>query len=265
MDNNDILVVRHDEDLPTYSSEQIPTTPGEASDDEENENENVFFHNPNALEMEDEDDLVVTTAASSSNVPVAGQMGTTRIGGGGGNDGVFANMAAKPDVPKAEELPPSYADVIDMEHEEIPSYYETILVNTAPSVSIEDDVLLIEGMPVGNFFSFFASMIVTLSFDFLGYLIAMLMSQTHSGLYGAKCGLGVLLLRHGVFIETQVRQRLSEDKEMDEEARGSLDIYNFLAYISMFAGFWLVVKSNLDYIRVRKLEGVMRTRPAHVV
>ncbi|CAG8710854.1 11593_t:CDS:2, partial [Funneliformis caledonium] len=69
-------------------------------------------------------------------------------------DGVFSNLSAKPDTEadKEEENPPPYeAAAADA----APPYWETTII--APGLS--GDEILVEGLPVGNFFSFIWNML----------------------------------------------------------------------------------------------------------
>ncbi|KAJ3299565.1 hypothetical protein HK104_008451, partial [Borealophlyctis nickersoniae] len=75
------------------------------------------------------------TASSSSSVPaqVAPAPFSTRPVPTRGNDGVFANLSAKPEAPSAsgksfqEIEPPSYADVV---HDSTPPYFEATIIST---------------------------------------------------------------------------------------------------------------------------------------
>ncbi|RUS24324.1 hypothetical protein BC938DRAFT_473775, partial [Jimgerdemannia flammicorona] len=76
------------------------------------------------------------------------------------NDGVFANMSAKPQVddPKDDETPPPYEIAAA---DTTPPYWQTTVIAPAGL----GDMVLVEGMPVGNAFSFGWNMIGT-SFSF---------------------------------------------------------------------------------------------------
>ena len=100
------------------------------------------------------------------------------VGTGLGNDGVFANLVAKPerrqgdgieyvggddDGTNTKEMPPTYeAAAADA----APPYWETTIVT--PSGLIGPDDILVDGLPVGNLFSFLWSLLVSVSFQFVG-------------------------------------------------------------------------------------------------
>ncbi|CAI2178295.1 2586_t:CDS:2, partial [Funneliformis geosporum] len=90
-------------------------------------------------------------------------------------DGVFSNLSAKPDTEadKEDENPPPYeAAAADA----APPYWETTII--APGYS--GDEILVEGLPVGNFFSFIWNMLVSMSFQFVGFLLTYLLHTSHA-------------------------------------------------------------------------------------
>jgi Protein of unknown function (DUF2370) len=104
------------------------------------------------------------------------------IGGGNGNDGVFANVTAKPtasvanDLSRAEQgssnahivpefeqkdVPPTYADA---QMDAVPPYWDTTVLTPA---GIGED-LMVEGFPPGHVFAFVTSFFISFSFQFIG-------------------------------------------------------------------------------------------------
>ncbi|CAJ0750910.1 22512_t:CDS:2 [Entrophospora sp. SA101] len=108
-------------------------------------------------------------------------------GGGGAphsTDGVFSNLSAKPETEaeKEEENPPPYeAAAADA----TPPYWETTII--APGLM--GDEVLVEGLPVGNFF-------ISMSFQFVGFLLTYLLHTSHA----AKAGLGITLVQYGFYL-----------------------------------------------------------------
>lgn len=138
-------------------------------------------------------------------------------GGGLSNDGVFANMAAKPgsggrgersdivggdDEAAEKEIPPAYElAVLDA----APPYFDTTVhapglggIGGAASGGLEE--ILIEGLPLGNPFSFFWSLLVSMSFQFVGFLLTTLLSTSHAAKNGSRAGLGVTLIQYGLYL-----------------------------------------------------------------
>lgn len=60
--------------------------------------------------------------------------------------------------------------------------------------------ILIEGLPLGNPFSFFWSLLVSMSFQFVGFLLTTLLSTSHAAKNGSRAGLGVTLIQYGLFL-----------------------------------------------------------------
>lgn len=128
------------------------------------------------------------------------------FGGGQGNDGVFANLTAKPDNPggldivgegpdKDEVLPPYEA----AQHDPSPAYWETTVI--APSGPLGPDDILVDGMPVGNVFSFVWNLLVSMSFQFVGFLLTFILHTTHAAKNGSRAGLGITLIQLGFYLK----------------------------------------------------------------
>jgi hypothetical protein len=63
------------------------------------------------------------------------------------------------------------------------------------------DEVLIEGLPLGNIFSFFWSLLVSMSFQFLGFLLTTMLSTSHGAKNGSRAGLGITLIQYGLFMQ----------------------------------------------------------------
>lgn len=142
---------------------------------------------------------------------------------GAGNTGVFANLSARPDsshqtdesgdfVPETEqkEGPPSYQAAL---RDAVPPYWDTTVVlpsSSSPfgplSSSISGDEILIDGMPSGNFFSFFWNVIVSVSFQFVGFLLTYVLHTTHAAKYGSRVGLGLTLIQFGFSLRSKAEE-----------------------------------------------------------
>lgn len=147
------------------------------------------------------------------------------IGGGTNNDGVFANVTAKPSrsirvqdgksckswisreayivpvsgdssfiVPEdsRQEAPPSYASA---QADAVPPYWETTIHAPFSPDSIGE--MIIDSLPTGSIFSFCWNMLVSVSFQFVGFLLTYLLHSTHAARLGSRAGLGVTLIQYG--------------------------------------------------------------------
>ncbi|KAI8822081.1 uncharacterized protein EV422DRAFT_566516 [Fimicolochytrium jonesii] len=202
----------------------------------------------------------VITAASSSSAPAAAQPVTAR-------DGVFQNLKPKTDpspapVGKAyEEIePPSYADVA---HDRAPAYYETTVISSG----IQDDgELLIDGLPVGDFLSFIVNMLVSMSFDFIGFLLTAMLATSHAARAGSRCGFGITLVRYGFYMRAREDEVLDQYDQYDpqaspesiaeekEETRAETE---WISYLMIVMGFFIFMRANAEYVRAKRMQAVI--------
>ncbi|CAG8631547.1 3490_t:CDS:2 [Rhizophagus irregularis] len=171
-------------------------------------------------------------------------------------DGVFSNLSAKPDTEadKEDENPPPYETAAA---DAAPPYWETTII--APGLS--GDEILVEGLPVGNFFSFVWNMLVSMSFQFVGFLLTYLLHTNHAAKNGSRAGLGITLVQYGFYLRGRALQ--DDDYYYDENINDKEVMARsaWLSYILMFLGWFIVIRSVSDFIRVKRMETVMRTTP----
>lgn len=151
------------------------------------------------------------------------------VGGGTSNDGVFANVTAKPSRPvqlrdgpsltilfhhfiltpvssigdnvflvpedSQKDTPPSYASA---QADAVPPYWET----TVHAPSSPDD-MIIDHLPTGSVFSFLWNLLISISFQFVGFLLTYLLHTTHAARFGSRAGLGVTLIQYGFALRTR--------------------------------------------------------------
>ncbi|KAI9777693.1 MAG: hypothetical protein M1839_008612 [Geoglossum umbratile] len=114
--------------------------------------------------------------------------------GRGVNDGVFANLSAKPEVGEKEEQPPSYEQAAA---DATPPYWETTIL--APGMA--GDEVFIDGLPVGSIFSFVWNGMISMSFQLVGFLLTYLLHTTHAAKDGSRAGLGITLVQYGFYMK----------------------------------------------------------------
>ncbi|KAF9920862.1 hypothetical protein BGZ65_010869, partial [Modicella reniformis] len=127
-------------------------------------------------------------------------------------DGVFSNLSAKPRVekPYEEELPPAYKSVaLDVS----PAYYETTVLT--PGFADDDDMLLVDGLPVGGLFGFMWNMIISTSFQFVGFFLTYLLHTSHATKQGSKSGLGITFISIGY---NMLNGRLPDSEDSSEDS-----------------------------------------------
>ncbi|KAI9652137.1 MAG: hypothetical protein M1829_001842 [Trizodia sp. TS-e1964] len=124
-----------------------------------------------------------------------------RVYGGGSrstpNDGVFANLSAKPERgEKEDEKPPTYEQAAA---DATPPYWETTIL--APGMT--GDEVYVDGLPVGSVFSFVWNGTISMFFPLVGFLLTYLLHTSHAAKNGSKAGLGITLVRWGFSIKGQ--------------------------------------------------------------
>ncbi|KAJ3110186.1 hypothetical protein HK100_003128 [Physocladia obscura] len=231
-------------------------------------------------------------SAASSSVATPGPSGVpsaaAQTGGeaakarGLGTDAVFANLrlgavgavgvVAAADAGDSADntldpAPPAYRNVFDdsvtlpesSDRGPLPVYDNTVALNQA--VLSDDGDVLVDGLPVGNLFSFFANLVVSVSFDFFGYLMTTMLATSHAARCGSRSGLGITFIRYGILV-------LEKDQEVEENTyRYDPDNYekvvemgnnnDFIAYVMIIFGFFLMMRANADYVKAQRIRSVM--------
>ena len=198
-------------------------------------------------------------------------------------DGVFSNLSAKPDTTETEnnneqDIPPTYDEAAaDM----APSYYGMDLNNA----DIYYDEICIEGLPVGNIANLLWNIIVSTSFQFIGFLITYILHTSHAAKQGSRFGLGLTFIGYGYsMIPNDVSSKVGKNKSlnrMELEDPNEFDDVSLnqqsmtqdkfeshlnhgldeekqsipsLAIIVGLLGAFITFKSIYDYIQVKKME-----------
>lgn len=168
-----------------------------------------------------------------------------------GSDGVFANIAAKPEIERVrgeggeedgvdgenglvmaefaqKEGPPSYNSAL---RDAVPPYWEHSVVTPTSygplgSFSGSGDDLLLDGLPIGNIFGFAWNCLVSFSFQFVGFLLTYVLHTTHAAKYGSRAGLGATLIQYGLYLRQRADDYLESDSESPNEAM-CVDAFEF--------------------------------------
>lgn len=90
------------------------------------------------------------------------------------------------------EAPPSYASA---QADAVPPYWETTV--HAPFAPGAIGEMIVDSLPTGSLFSFLWNMLVSISFQFVGFLLTYLLHTTHAARLGSRAGLGVTLIQYG--------------------------------------------------------------------
>jgi len=102
-----------------------------------------------------------------------------------------------------KDAPPSYASA---QADAVPPYWETTTIHLPSGVSASSipGEMIIEGLPTGTLFSFLWNMLVSISFQFVGFLLTFLLHTTHAAKFGSRAGLGVTLIQYGFALRTRL-------------------------------------------------------------
>lgn len=117
-----------------------------------------------------------------------------------GNDGVFANLAAKPttNAPRGtgSDLPPAFSPnsedgesnpagplpgYDEAMQEPSPPHFDDAIAHATSLSGLQIDDLLVEGLPVGGILSFAWNALVSQLFQFVGFLLTYLLHINHAG------------------------------------------------------------------------------------
>lgn len=208
-----------------------------------------------------------------------------RVVGGGQNDGVFANLSAKPTRgEEVEEKPPTYEQAAA---DATPPYWETTIL--APGTF--GDEVFVEGLPVGSMFSFVWNAMISMSFQLVGFLLTYLLHTTHAAKNGSRAGLGITLVQYGFTMKSTTAFAPNNDApgaggfdgavpsdpnshDFDPDnassslgpadstpASSGIPSSDWIAYGLMIVGWFVLIKSISDFIRARRHEQLVLQSP----
>ncbi|KAF9170479.1 hypothetical protein BGX20_008922 [Mortierella sp. AD010] len=177
-------------------------------------------------------------------------------------DGVFSNLSARPRVekPYEEELPPAYKTAaMDVS----PAYHETML---PPGFTDDDDMLLVEGLPVGGLFGFLWNMIISMTFQFVGFFLTYLLHTSHSTKQGSKTGLGITFISMGYRMMNGKLPGDDDYSDVEDDDTGYMGNtgtttnyavgvdYDWLSYLILIMGVVIVIQSVSAFTKVKLSE-----------
>ncbi|KAM0551316.1 hypothetical protein ACHAPJ_008420 [Fusarium lateritium] len=251
------------------------------SDDEVDDRRRLMRHNSTPPSSSSTENVNTIHPPVQPAVPAptpSGSRSARIVGGGAGSDGVFANLSARPERggsdPEKDELPPSYEQAAA---DAAPPYWETTIL--APGMGGPDEVY-IDGMPVGSFFSFIWNGMISTSFQLVGFLLTYLLHSTHAAKNGSRAGLGITLIQYGFYMKG-----VSEDEppamsgpdgyaapsdpnshnfkqtDVTDDDLGSISGGEWLGYVLMVIGWFLLIKSVAEFLRARRHEQLVLQSP----
>jgi hypothetical protein len=126
------------------------------------------------------------------------------------------------------------------------------------------DEIYIDGLAVGHMFGFLWNMLVSVSFQFVGFLLTYVLHTTHAAKFGSRAGLGATFLQYGFMLRSP--PAVQDNSGLDEDTRGSRgslrevlgEHTDYAAYACLAFGWLLLIKSTADYLKVRRMEACVR-------
>lgn len=259
--------------------------PDESSDDEGDDRQRLVRRTSGPSPGTPSDTPHIMNAATgtslSQNMPTPATPAARQqrvMGGGVGSDGVFANMSARPERVESEkeEMPPTYEQAAA---DAAPPYWETTIL--APGMGGPDDVY-VEGMPVGSVFSFIWNCMISTSFQFVGFLLTYLLHSSHAAKNGSRAGLGITCIQYGFFMKgatdgdppvmsgpdgyADPPDPNSHDFDAGDVTEGGgsigdIGMSDWMGYILMVAGWFLLIKSIAEFLIARRHEQLVLQSP----
>lgn len=196
------------------------------------------------------------------------------------NDGVFANLSAKPTAGETlDDKPPTYEQAAA---DATPPYWETTIL--APGMSSDD--VYINGLPVGSVFSFIWNGMISMSFLFPGFLLTYLLHTTHAAKNGSLAGLGLTLVQYGFYMRGgkepgqdanpgqfagTPHDPNSHDFDPNNAAGtnggnasngNEFQSTDFISYGLMIIGWFILIRAVSGFLRARREEQLVLQSPA---
>jgi len=175
-----------------------------------------------------------------------------------------------PEDSNQKDIPPSYADA---QADAVPPYWETT-VHAPPSHDPNAD-MIIDDMPTGSLWVFTANCIVSFFFQFVGFLLTYLLHTSHAGKYGSRAGLGITLIQFGFYSRSGTfspepgtdGEQLGANKPKndtasptgEDELLPAVSSRDWLAFLFMTLGWFLLLSSIIGYWRVKRWERSIRS------
>lgn len=157
-----------------------------------------------------------------------------------------------------------------------PPYWETTIL--APGLA--SDEVFIDGLPVGSVFAFVWNALISMTFQLVGFLLTYLLHTTHAAKNGSRAGLGITLIQFGFVMRGAPEGDSSDAGEPVEAAPSDPNSHDFqnspdpvadgadtigrnewLSYILMIAGWFILIRAVADYLRARRTEQVVLASP----
>ncbi|KAF5342076.1 hypothetical protein D9611_001569 [Ephemerocybe angulata] len=179
-----------------------------------------------------------------------------------------------------KEMPPTYAEA---QADAVPPYWETTV--HAPATLLPGADMIIDDLPTGTFIVFALNFLISWFFQFVGFFLTYMLHTSHAAKFGSRAGLGLTLIQYGFYSRRQAQEE--EDAQSTASYTGGLtfpanstsvqnttDVYtqqemnrmsqtakDWLAFLFMTLGWFLLLSSCVGYWRVKRWEASLRAPP----
>ena len=159
------------------------------------------------------------------------------------------------------------------------------------------DEVYVDGLPVGSVFSFIWNGMISMSFQLVGFLLTYLLHTTHAAKNGSRAGLGLTLVQYGFYMKGSgsngsgssdgtgdpsqfagaptdpnahdFNPNAVETSGTDGSKGGSssggglggLASSEWLSYILMIVGWFILIRAVSDFLRARRHEQLVLQSP----
>jgi hypothetical protein len=145
------------------------------------------------------------------------------------------------------------------------------------------DEVYVDGLPVGSLFSFVWNGMISMSFQLVGFLLTYLLHTTHAAKNGSRAGLGLTLVQYGFYMRGAPQERgnpgqFNGDSPPDPNSHdfdpgnvdgngkdagtGELSGVDWISYVLMIVGWFILIRSVSDFFRARKQEQLILSSPS---
>lgn len=113
-----------------------------------------------------------------------------------------------------------------------------------------------------------------MSFQLVGFLLTYLLHTTHAAKNGSRAGLGITLVQYGFMLrgpdeditpgtvtETEPSDPNSYNVDATDSIDDSIGRNEWLSYILMVVGWFMMIRSISDFLRARRTEQVVLASP----
>lgn len=160
------------------------------------------------------------------------------------------------------------------------------------------DEVFVDGLPVGSAFSFAWNALISMSFQLVGFLLTYLLHTTHAAKNGSRAGLGITLIQIGFTMKGSAALGRGDGAGNSADAGGydgvpadpnnvsfdpaktapdtaaagaassssspigpGLSGADWVAYLLMILGWFVLIKSVSDFLRARRHEQLVLQSP----